>query len=141
MEKTSTVRVFLADDNDVIRLGLKKLLENARDIVVVGEANNGDEVMRIIYDLNPDILLLDVEMPLLDGIEVTRRLKREKSKIPILVLSAHTNREYIREMLAIGVSGYLTKDEAPERIVEAVRGIAQGKTGWISAQVKASLTK
>jgi DNA-binding NarL/FixJ family response regulator len=141
MEKTSTVRVVLADDNDVIRMGLKKILDNARDIVVVGEANNGLEVMRIINDLKPDILLLDVEMPLLNGIEVTRRLKKDESKIPILVISAHTNREYIREMLAIGVSGYLIKDEAPERIVEAVRGIAHGETGWISPQVKASLTK
>ena len=97
------------------------------------------ETLRLVKALLPDVLLLDVEMPVLDGIQVTRQLKKRALNTPILILSAYTNREYIREVLANGVSGYLIKDEAPELIVAAVRGIARGERGWVSPQVKAKL--
>jgi DNA-binding NarL/FixJ family response regulator len=139
MIKQTTVRVILADDNEIIRAGIRNLLNKAQDIEVVGEAKNGVEAIRLVNTLLPDILLLDIEMPLLNGIEVTQQLKRSESSIPILVLSAYTNREYIREMLANGASGYLIKDEAPDQIVAAVRGIARGERGWVSPQVKAKL--
>lgn len=139
MMKRPTVRVILADDNETIRAGIKNLLEKAQDIEVVGEADNGLETLRLVKALLPDVLLLDVEMPVLDGIQVTRQLKSGALNTPILVLSAYTNREYIREVLANGVSGYLIKDEAPEQIVAAVRGIARGERGWVSPQVKEKL--
>jgi len=133
------VRVVLADDNEIIRAGIKNLLNKAQDIEVVGEAINGAETLRLVKALLPDVLLLDIEMPVLNGIEVTRQLKKRELSTPILILSAYTNREYIREVLANGVSGYLIKDEAPDQIIAAVRGIARGERGWVSPQVKAKL--
>jgi len=136
---SSITQVVLAEDNEAVRKGIRKLLNKAPDIEVVGEARDGYEALHLVSALQPDILLLDVEMPLLNGIEVARQLKIMGKDIPILVLSAYDDLEYIQEMLMNGAAGYLVKDEAPERIVEAVRGVAQGKVGWVSPQVKAKL--
>jgi two-component system, NarL family, response regulator DegU len=100
--------------------------------VVVGEASNGAEAIDLVNELNPDVLILDMEMPVMDGVEVARRLQANKSPVRVLVLSAYDDRQYILEMLNMGASGYLIKDEAPEVIVDAVQGVAQGEKGWIS---------
>ena len=136
-----TTRVVLAEDNDIVRKGIKKLLNKARDIEVVGEAKNGIEALHLVKEMLPDILLLDVEMPLLNGIEVAQQLKKEQRTTRILVLSAYDDRQYIQEMLSLGVSGYLLKDEASERIVDAIQGVAQGNAGWLSPQVEAKLKR
>jgi two-component system response regulator DegU len=137
----TTTRVILAEDNDLVRKGIKRLLNKAEDISVIGEARDGMEAMRLVKKLVPDLLLLDVEMPGLSGIEVARRLNKSKAKTRILVLSAYDDREYIREMFANGASGYLIKEEAPQRILEAVRGVALGEVGWVSPQVKSRMKK
>ncbi len=139
--QTTTTRVVLAEDNELVRKGIKRLLNKAADITVVGEANDGLEAMRLVEKLQPHLLVLDVEMPNLSGIEVARRLNKSQSKTRILVLSAYDDYEYIQEMLANGASGYLIKDEAPQRILEAVRGVALGEVGWVSPQVKNRLKK
>jgi two-component system, NarL family, nitrate/nitrite response regulator NarL len=127
------IKVVLADDNDFVRMGIRKLLKKAPNIELIGEARNGLEALKIVGEVEPDVLLLDVEMPFLDGIAVTRRLRASgPAKTRILVLSAYNDPEYIRGMLLNGASGYLLKDEAPERIIEAVQGIARGKTAWIN---------
>jgi DNA-binding NarL/FixJ family response regulator len=117
------MRVVLAEDNEIVRRGIRSLLNQATDIEVVGEAENGIDALRLVNELSPDVLLLDVEMPKLNGIEVARQLQRDGRDIHILVLSAYDDKEYIQAMLNSGVSGYLIKDEAPERIIESVRGL------------------
>ena len=115
------MRVVLAEDNETVRRGIRNLLNETADIEVVGEAENGVDALRLVDELAPDILLLDVEMPYLNGIEVARRLRADRRVIHILVLSAYSDKEYIQAMLMSGVSGYLIKDEAPERIIESMR--------------------
>lgn len=141
MGKEATTRVVLADDHDVVRQGLKRLLNRAPDLEVVGEASDGLEALNSVKELQPDVLLLDIEMPVMDGIEVARRLQESRQPVCILVLSAYDDREYIRALLDIGVSGYLVKGEAPGKIVEAVRGIARGEKGWVSPQIRKKLEK
>src|SRR5512138_314526 len=137
----NATRVVIAEDNELVRKGIRRLLNKASDIAVVGEAKDGMEAMHLVDKLAPDLLLLDVEMPRLSGIEVARRLNKNNSGTRVLVLSAYDDQEYIQEMLANGASGYLIKDEAPQRIVEAVRGVALGETGWVSPQVKDRLKR
>jgi DNA-binding NarL/FixJ family response regulator len=111
------------------------LLTRSRDITVIGEASDGYEAIRLTDELEPDVLLLDMEMPGLGGAEVARTLREENSPVKILVLSAYNDRQYILELLALGAAGYLIKDEAPLKIVEAVRGVAEGQRGWLSERV------
>ena len=141
MGKVSTTRVVLADDHDVVRQGLKRLLDRVPEIEVVGEASDGVEALKHVRELEPDVLLLDIEMPVMDGIEVARQLQKLHAQVRILVLSAYDDREYIRALLDIGVSGYLVKGEAPGKIVEAIRSVAQGQKGWVSPQVRKKLEK
>ena len=135
------IRVVLAEDNEIVRKGIGIFLNRAQDIEVIGEACDGLEALILVNQLQPDLLILDVEMPRLNGIEVVRRLKEAGANTHILVLSAYDDRQYIREMLLYGVDGYLIKDEAPERIVEAVRDIARGQKDWVSPTMKAKLNK
>jgi two-component system response regulator DegU len=127
------IKVVIAEDSDIVRMGIRNLLKKAQDIELIGEARNGLEALKIVGDVEPDVLLLDVEMPYLDGIAVTRVIKTiGPARTRILVLSAYNDKEYIREMLLNGASGYLLKDEAPERIVQAVQGVALGETDWVT---------
>jgi two-component system, NarL family, response regulator DegU len=126
------IRVIIADDHAIMRVGIRNILSRSTDIVVVGEASNGAEAIDLVNELNPDVLILDMEMPVMDGVEVARRLQAQNAPVRVLVLSAYDDRQYILEMLNMGASGYLIKDEAPEVIVEAVQGVANGEKGWIS---------
>jgi DNA-binding NarL/FixJ family response regulator len=128
-------RVVLADDHPVVRSGIKSLLEQAEGIEVVGEAVDGEQALQLTEDLKPDVLLLDMEMPLLKGVEVAQRLREAGSEVKILALSAYDDKDYILELLSTGASGYLMKEEVPDAIVEAVRGVARGEEGWVSRRV------
>lgn len=129
MEK---IRVVIADDHAIMRVGIRNILSRSNEIIVIGEASNGQEAIDLVHELAPDVLVLDMEMPIMDGVEVARRLQADNSPVRILVLSAYDDRQYILEMLNMGAAGYLIKDEAPEVIVDAVQGVARGEKGWIS---------
>jgi DNA-binding NarL/FixJ family response regulator len=135
----SPIRVILADDHPVVRNGIRHLLEKVIDIEVLGEASTGGEALALVQEMKPDILLLDMEMPDLNGREVAAKLQQMGSPVKILALSAYDDPVYIRELLESGAVGYLVKEEAPETIVEAVRGVAHGEQGWVSRRIAAQM--
>jgi DNA-binding NarL/FixJ family response regulator len=133
------IRVLLADDHPIIRAGIRLLLEKADDITVIGETDRGDDVVGLVGRLQPDILLLDMEMPGKSGAAVAQELKQSGADVRVLVLSAYDDDEYIASLLATGAAGYLTKEEALNTIVEAVRGVARGEDGWYSRRAVAQI--
>ena len=136
----SPIRVLLADDHPVVRNGIRILLEKAGDIEVVGEAGNGRELLDLAEKVLSDLVLLDMDLPDIAGIEVAHQIQQSHPNIKILALSAHDDTFYIRGVLESGAAGYLMKDEAPEMILEAVRGVARGDKGWLSRSVSAQIT-
>ena len=134
------IRVILADDHPITRAGIRRFLEKASDIEIVGEADNGDDTLQMALEQNPDVLLLDMEMPGLSGVEVAKALKTAGSQIRILALSSYADRQYIFGVLSSGALGYLSKEEIPQTIVDAVRGVAKGEKGWLSRKVAAILS-
>lgn len=139
-EGMSKIRVLLADDHPVVRAGIRTLLQSAADIDVVAEATSGAEALALVEQLGPDVLLLDMEMPGLSGVEVAKKLKVLKSSVRVLALSAYDDTQYVRNLLASGAAGYLTKEEASEMIIEAVRGVARGEEGWLSRRAMARMS-
>lgn len=134
------IHVLLADDHPVVRNGIRNLLEMSPDIKVVGEAEDGRQTLRMVEELRPDVLLLDMEMPDMNGVEVARQLQAQKAPVRVLALSAYDDPQYIRSLLSSGAAGYLTKDEAPEAIIEAIQGVWRGQDGWLSRRVAARMT-
>ena len=125
-----SVRVVIADDHPVVRSGIRDMLSTADGITVVGEAEDGAEALRLTRDEHPDVLLLDVEMPERSGVEVAQALQSESSPTRLLALSSYDDQEYVRGLLENGAAGYLTKENAPELIIEAVRAVARGEVRW-----------
>jgi len=123
---TGTIRVLLADDHPTLRLGLRVLLEREPDIEVVAEAESGEEALAKILALQPDVAVLDCQLPGLSGPEVAREIGRRGLGVRVLALSAYRYEHYVRGMLEAGAVGYLLKEEAPEAIVEAIRSAARG---------------
>lgn len=139
MSNSIPIRVALADNHPATRLGVRTALEQAGDIHIVGEAGDGHAAVRLVADASPDVLVLDMELPGICGVEVARQL--QGTSVQILALSACDHERYVFELLAIGAGGYLMKDEALSTIVEAVRGVGQGQTGWLSRRVAAKVMK
>ena len=119
-------RVLLADDHKIVRDGLKRILAGTGDLQVAGEAGDGDELLRLVKAGDYDIAVVDMSMPGLSGVALIKRLKEEKPKLRILVLSMHGESQYAARALKAGASGYLNKDSAAEQLVGAIRKVAAG---------------
>ena len=119
--------VLIADDQALVRVGLRKILETEPDTTVVGEAGDGDEVVTMASRLRPDVVLMDIRMPVLDGIEATRRIVRERPAARVLMLTTFGLDGYVYDALRAGASGFMLKDAPPEEIAAAVRIIARGE--------------
>lgn len=134
------IRVVLADDHAVVRAGLKAVLGTARDISVVGEASNGREAVAIAERLKPDVIVMDLSMPELDGTGATREIVAQGSNTRVLVLTMHTEDEYLLPLLEAGAAGYLVKSVADRELVSAVRAIAHGDP-YVSSSASRLLVK
>lgn len=120
------IKVMIADDHAVVRQGLKQILSETSDMIVAGEARNGQEVLNQIRIGDWDVVVLDMTMPDQSGLDLLKQLKVERPKLPILVLSIHSEDQYAIRVLKAGASGYLTKESAPEALVIAIRKVATG---------------
>lgn len=122
------LRVLLGDDHTVLRQGLKRILEDRRDWRVVAEAGNGREAVSKAIELTPDIAVLDVGMPLLNGIEATRQIVRRAPSVRVLILSMHSDQAYVTQAVQAGARGYLLKESAGSELIAAIAAIAGGKS-------------
>ena len=123
MEK---LKIVLADDHLVVRKGIKNLLEEEQEFLVIGEASNGQEAIEVVEELHPDLLIIDIRMPVMNGLEATQRLTDRLTHTRILILSMHEDEDYILQSIEAGASGYLLKDTSKEEFVKAIRAIGQG---------------
>lgn len=120
------VRIFIADDHPIVRRGLKQIVAETSDIVVAGEASNGEEVLSKVRENDYDVILLDITMPGVSGLDILRDLKCLKHKAPVLILSIHPEEQYAVRTLKAGASGYLTKESAPDELIAAIRKVSVG---------------
>jgi DNA-binding NarL/FixJ family response regulator len=122
-----TVRVLLCDDQALVRSGFRMVLEAREDMEVVGEAENGADALQLAARCRPDVILMDVRMPVMDGVEATRRLARTGTSARIVILTTFDSDEYVYEALRAGASGFLLKDAQPAQLVDAIRVVARGE--------------
>jgi DNA-binding NarL/FixJ family response regulator len=122
------IRVLLVDDHTILREGVRSLIGNFDDIEVVAEAENGHQAVELVRELKPDVVLMDIAMPLLNGIHATEQIKRERRCTHVLILSQHESDEYVRRALAAGASGFLLKDISANELVHAIRAVDKGES-------------
>ena len=131
-------RVLVADDHGVVRQGLRSLLEKSAEVSVVGEASDGREAVRLAAELHPDIVIMDIAMPLLNGIDSTSLIVNRSPDTKVIILSMHSDESYILRALTAGAKGYLLKDSAEEDILPAVKAVAAGRP-YFSPAISATL--
>ncbi len=125
---TESIRILLADDHTIVRQGLARLLEEQPDLKVVGEATNGKKAIERALDLKPDIVIMDIAMPRMNGLEAAKRIRKQLPGTKILILSMYSHEHYIHELLETGVSGYLLKDSSGRDIIKAIRAAMKDET-------------
>jgi len=121
-----TIKLMLVDDHDVVRTGLRSFLNTKPGFEVVAEASNGRETLEKLQEVQPDIVLMDITMPDMDGMETTRKLKKLYPDCQVLVLTVHADKQYFMKMMAVGASGYITKQAAADELVAAIQAVASG---------------
>lgn len=128
------IKVMLVDDHSIVRAGLRRIIEETEDIEVITEASNGREAIRLAHQHPPDIAIIDISMPDLDGLEVTGRLLTDYPRLPILILTMYEEAQYAIKAIEVGAKGYITKKSAPEQLVAAIRKVFDGQL-YITEQV------
>ncbi|HXC62222.1 MAG TPA: response regulator transcription factor [Nitrospiria bacterium] len=120
------IKILIADDHAIVRKGLKQILAETTDIIVAGEAHNGQEVLNKVRTGDWDVVVLDITMPGTSGLDILKEMKNDHPKLPVLVLSIHSEDQYAVRVLKAGASGYLTKESAPDELVKAIRKVSTG---------------
>lgn len=128
------IRIVITEDQRLVRELMATLLARESDMEVVGEASNGREALQVVHAASPDIVLLDIGLPEIDGVEVARTLRKEQTLARLIVLSIHTERRFVQEMLQIGVEGYIVKSAAVKELVQAIRTVMQGRV-YLSPEI------
>lgn len=128
------IRIVIAEDQRLVRELMATLLGRESDMAIVGEASTGPEALRTVHAFHPDVLLLDIGLPELDGVEVARTLRKESAPSRIIALSVHTERRFVQEMLQIGVEGYIVKSAAVKELVQAIRTVMEGRV-YLSPEI------
>lgn len=122
-----SISIILVEDHTLVREGLRVILEREQDFEIVAEAENGREALELALRLEPNIIILDIAMPLLNGIEATRQIQKKLKRTKVLILSAHSDENYVEQVIAFGASGYLVKQSDSQILAHAIREVAQGK--------------
>ncbi len=130
------IRILLVDDHSILREGIKALLENQHGIEVVAEAENGREAVLKATQIQPDVVLLDISMPLMDGLEATRQMKRENPEVKVLVLTMYDDEEYFFQLLRAGASGYVTKKAVGKELTSAIEAVYRGESYFCPSMSK-----
>lgn len=128
MNQSEIVRVLLAEDHTIVRKGLRSLLDSEVGIEVIGEAADGREAVEKAGQLLPDVILMDIAMPGLNGLEATRQIKKRFPEVKVLILTMHANEEYVFQILRAGASGYVVKQAAPSELVSAIQAVYRGES-------------
>lgn len=121
------IKLMLVDDHDLVRTSLKAFLDAQAGMLVVAEASNGQDALRLAQESQPDVTIMDITMPGVDGLETTRRMRAACPDCKVLALTVHTDKQYFFEMLSAGAAGYVTKDAAAEDLLDAIRAVADGQ--------------
>lgn len=124
----NTITILLAEDHTIVREGLRALLEAESDISIIGEAGDGRVSVRLARELNPSVIVMDIAMPLMNGIEATRQILQQQPEAKILILSAHCDDAYVEQVMALGAKGYLIKQTAAQTLAESIRRVHRGET-------------
>jgi DNA-binding NarL/FixJ family response regulator len=133
------LKILVADDHAVVRDGLKALINAEADMEVIGEAKDGRVAVQKIIELRPDIAIIDISMPELNGIQATERIKRECPEVKVLALTVHPEKGYLDQLLRVGVSGYVLKLSAADELIEAIRSVANGET-YVDRELASRIT-
>ena len=133
-KKSNTkIRIILADDHNIVRAGIRQLLESARDIEVLAEAGNGEDAQVLIQTLRPDVAVIDIQMPKISGIDVTHWVREHVPEVGILILTAYNDDPYVKAVIKAGANGYVLKTANPEELIQAVRDVKDGNTALAPA--------
>ncbi len=136
MTSGNPITVLLAEDHEIVREGVRKLLESEADFKVVGEATTGRQAVDMVRKLRPAVVVMDIAMPILNGLEATRQIRLAVPETKVLILSAHSDDAYVERMATLGASGYLVKQTAVHTLKEAIRAICKGHTFYSPAVAK-----